>query len=582
MSESSNITIRLGINGGTDSPLTYEQLDTNFLELKSVIDDYNDHINSENPHDAIFIYYDNENSSLSSSDIQSALDEVDANVVNMQNQITTKLDKTSFEDHIDSNTAHNAVDIVYDNSNSTIQQDDVNAAIDQLDANYNANDVLNKIKSVDGSGSGLDADTLDGIDSLGFDAAGAADTAVSDHEATNDHPLATTSAKGFLSGADKTKIDTVEDGATADQTDAEIKIAYESNADTNEFSDAEKTKLLGIEDGATADQTKADIDALNIDADTLDGIDSLGFDAAGAADTAVSDHVALADPHSQYADQANTYTETEVDELTGSLAYPSTTLASSSDISENVRPAIAAYPHIQGFRTGTGAALTFAQAVEEAAERGARLLTIQELEAGVAAGAGSGYNAEITWTSSPAGVGLVYGNLGDGDGTRVVLNTSTDTAAGGYAVSVIGQRQWTDTQYAGLDGGANANFTSMPQVGGDPIVESGSNADGEFTKWADGTIVCFLIDRNLGESTNVNNAVGQLFVGTPQTWTHPVAFVGTRPAISGACGGTFSNGTSFLGGVVGRLTTTDYHIVSALSGTNLAPPVALTAIGRWK
>ena len=124
---------------------------------------------------------------------------------------------------------------------------------------------------------------------------------------------------------DKTKLDTVEDGATADQTDAEIKIAYESNADTNEFSDAEKTKLLGIEDGATADQTKADIDALNIDADTLDGIDSLGFDAAGAADTAVSDHVALADPHSQYADQANTYTETEVDNLLDDKADKATT-----------------------------------------------------------------------------------------------------------------------------------------------------------------------------------------------------------------------------------------------------------------
>jgi isopentenyldiphosphate isomerase len=148
------------------------------------------------------------------------------------------------------------------------------------------------------------------------------------------------------------------------------------------------------------------------------------------------------------ADQANTYTETEVDELTGSLAYPNTTLASSSDISENLREPITAYPHIQGFRTGTGTALTFAQVVEEAAERGARLLTIQELEAGVAAGAGFTYDTVLTWTSSPAGVGLVYGNLGDGNGTRVVLNTSTDTAAGGYAVSVIGQRQWTDTQYA--------------------------------------------------------------------------------------------------------------------------------------
>ena len=34
------------------------------------------------------------------------------------------------------------------------------------------------------------------------------------------------------------------------------------------------------------------------------------------------------------------------------------------------------------------------------------------------------------------------------------------------------------------------NFPDMPQVGGDPIVESGSNADGEWTRWADGTQIC--------------------------------------------------------------------------------------------
>jgi len=34
---------------------------------------------------------------------------------------------------------------------------------------------------------------------------------------------------------------------------------------------------------------------------------------------------------------------------------------------------------------------------------------------------------------------------------------------------------------------AGSNFPDMPQVGGDPIVESGSNADGEWTRWADGT-----------------------------------------------------------------------------------------------
>jgi len=58
---------------------------------------------------------------------------------------------------------------------------------------------------------------------------------------------------------DGTKLDGVEAGATADQTAAEIKTAYESNADTNEFSDAEQTKLSGIESNATADQTAAEI-----------------------------------------------------------------------------------------------------------------------------------------------------------------------------------------------------------------------------------------------------------------------------------------------------------------------------------
>ena len=60
---------------------------------------------------------------------------------------------------------------------------------------------------------------------------------------------------------DGTKLDSIETGATADQTNAEIKTAYEANADTNAFQDAEKTKLAGIESGATADQTAAEIRA---------------------------------------------------------------------------------------------------------------------------------------------------------------------------------------------------------------------------------------------------------------------------------------------------------------------------------
>ena len=50
--------------------------------------------------------------------------------------------------------------------------------------------------------------------------------------------------------ADGTKLDGIESGATADQTGAEIKALYEGEADTNAFTDAEKSKLFGVEAGA--------------------------------------------------------------------------------------------------------------------------------------------------------------------------------------------------------------------------------------------------------------------------------------------------------------------------------------------
>lgn len=74
---------------------------------------------------------------------------------------------------------------------------------------------------------------------------------------------ATTITDGVMSSEDKTKLDGIEAGATADQTGAEIKAAYEAEANTNAFTDAEKTKLSGIETGATADQNAAEVPYTN-------------------------------------------------------------------------------------------------------------------------------------------------------------------------------------------------------------------------------------------------------------------------------------------------------------------------------
>ena len=69
------------------------------------------------------------------------------------------------------------------------------------------------------------------------------------------------SNSGSLSASDKTKLDGIETGATADQTNAEIRTAVEAASDSNVFTDADHTKLNAIEASATADQTDAEIRA---------------------------------------------------------------------------------------------------------------------------------------------------------------------------------------------------------------------------------------------------------------------------------------------------------------------------------
>ena len=61
---------------------------------------------------------------------------------------------------------------------------------------------------------------------------------------------------------DHTKLNAIEASATADQTAAEIRTLVESASDSNVFTDADHTKLNAIEASATADQTAAEIRTL--------------------------------------------------------------------------------------------------------------------------------------------------------------------------------------------------------------------------------------------------------------------------------------------------------------------------------
>ena len=106
-----------------------------------------------------------------------------------------------------------------------------------------------------------------------------------------------------------------EDAATADQTASEIKTLYESNSDTNEFSDAEQTKLSGIETSATADQTGAQIKTA-YQAETNAFTDAQFTKLAGIETSATADQTG-AQIKTLYQAETNAFTDAQFTKLAG-------------------------------------------------------------------------------------------------------------------------------------------------------------------------------------------------------------------------------------------------------------------------
>lgn len=136
-------------------------------------------------------------------------------------------------------------------------------------------DILAAIKTVDGTGSGLDADLLGGISSSGYSLSG------------HNHPNASQSSPGFMSDVDKTKLDGVASGANNYTHPSTHSADIIVDGTTNKaYTETEKTKLAGIESGATADMTASEIltaiktvdgASSGLDADTLDGYHETDF-----------------------------------------------------------------------------------------------------------------------------------------------------------------------------------------------------------------------------------------------------------------------------------------------------------------
>jgi hypothetical protein len=120
----------------------------------------------------------------------------------------------------------------------------------------------------------------------------------------------------------------------------------------------------------------------------------------------------------------------------------------------------------------------------------------------------------------------------------------------------------------------------VSQFGGMPtgaVIESGSNANGRYIKWADGTLIC---THEKTYPSGPVTALGAMFITNgDDIWTYPLPFVGFTPRVFGQVVG----GLTFCWVGLGAGTTGtefNYRVLSPVSSV-AQPVVALFAIGRW-
>jgi hypothetical protein len=103
------------------------------------------------------------------------------------------------------------------------------------------------------------------------------------------------------------------------------------------------------------------------------------------------------------------------------------------------------------------------------------------------------------------------------------------------------------------------------------IFERGSNANGEYIRFADGTQICW----HMVSVPNISSTLGALFQSPSTTWTYPASFA-TAPNVSGAVEGS----QYWLGIAAPSGITVQFRALSPVS-VGTANDCRLTAIGRW-
>lgn len=148
-------------------------------------------------------------------------------------------------------------------------------------------------------------------------------------------------------------------------------------------------------------------------------------------------------------------------------------------------------------------------------------------------------------------------------------STAADVREFTRSYGTAGFSPWVELFHQGTVLGA------VSQSGGVPtgkVIERGSNANGEYVRFADGTQICNVT----AAAVDTTTAAGAVYMHTNiLTWTFPAAFA-AAPVVAGGGG----NAARWLAPNAPSVNSAAYRVYSyGSSGATSAP--SLTAIGRW-
>lgn len=181
--------------------------------------------------------------------------------------------------------------------------------------------------------------------------------------------------------------------------------------------------------------------------------------------------------------------------------------------------------------------------------------------------AGAGTLGHVLVLKHEAGSGFQFFlPVGDSASADRIFSRVYDPAAGTW-------RAWQTAYSTATALGQVSQANGLPTGA---LIETGSNANGSYTRFADGTQIC----RHTLEITDITSVAGAIFTTAAEAvWTFPVAFAATD-ALCVSTGGPRDAGALWARGRAIDAQSAGIRVFAANS-TSVTQTVELQATGRW-